>query len=271
MTAVLTPPAAHLDLEAVELAPHPNNDTLQFPDGEVYVQLDLDGVEQATVVHSGAPDPNTGVMYLYGVLERLREEDIPADVAFTYMPYGMQDAAFFPGTLNQAKAILRKLTGYYTVQDVYAVDPHFAHRDWVAALPFHILHAFPLIDEAVDMGDYTVVGPDLGAVERFGIQGFRKERKSAEEVELSGDIDIDGENVLVFDDIIETGGTMAAAYEKLADAGAERIEAAAVHGVLQEGVDRVAAQYDALHLANTVDREQATVSIEPLLRQELNV
>lgn len=271
MTAILTPPASHLDLDAQELAEHPHNDTRRFPDGEVYVQLALDGVDSATVLHAGMPEPNDGMMHLYGVLDRLREEGVPAEVAFTYMPYGMQDDVFFPGTLNRARAILRKLVDYYDVQQVHAVDAHFAHRGWAADLPFQNIHAFPRIDQAVQMEEYTVVGPDLGAVERFGIEGFRKERTSAEEVTLEGDLDVEGRNVLVFDDIIETGGTMAAAYDRLVEQGAERIEAAAVHGVLEQGVERVADQYDRLHLANTVDRDAASVSIEPLLRDRLNL
>lgn len=271
MTIICTPQASHLDTAATGLQPHPDNQTLQFPDGEVYVHLDLDGVEQASVVHSGIPEPNTGLMYLFGVLERLREDGVDAEVAFSYMPYGMQDEDFFSGTLNYARALLRKLEGYYGVEQVYAVDAHFSHRGWVDSFSFRGLDAFPLIQEAVSMEEYVVIGPDLGAVERFGIEGFEKEREDAETVRLDGEVDVEGRNVLVFDDIIETGGTMAAAYDTVQEAGAERIEAAAVHGVLEEGVERVQETYDQLYLTNTIDRETATVGIEPLIRDALNL
>ncbi|MDY6766531.1 MAG: ribose-phosphate diphosphokinase [Candidatus Nanohaloarchaea archaeon] len=267
----MTPPAAHLDLDARTLQPHPDDDALRFPDGEVYVQLDLSGVDEAAVVHAGAPDPNAGMMQLYGVLERLDEEDIPAEVAFTYMPYSRQDAAFAPGTLNRARAILRRLVDCHGVRAVHAVDSHFSHRAWVDDLPFHGVSALPLLQDRVEMEDVVVVGPDPGAGRRFGVDAFAKERSGAETVDVEGELDVDGRNVLVVDDIIATGGTMTDAYEKLRAQGAGRVEAAAVHGVLADGVEQVADMYDALHLANTVDRVQADTAVEPLLHEALDL
>ncbi len=71
------------------------------------------------------------------------------------------------------------------------------------------------------------------------------------------------------DDLIGTGHTMAAAYDRLQAQGAERVEAAAVHGVQQDGVARVRDRFDALHLANTVDRDAASVDVAPLVRDAI--
>lgn len=270
MDYITTPTAEHLDLDADTLNPHPQNDTRIFPDGEVYVQLSsIDEMDEVVVVHSGQPHPNRGLIELYGVLDLLQEHDVPADVCFTYMPYGMQDDTFYDGTLNYSRAIIQTLVDYYDVGTVYTVDAHFSERDWIDAFPVENVHAFPLIQDRVAMDDYVVVGPDLGAVKRFGIAGFEKERTGAYDVSLSGDLDVDGKNVLVFDDIIETGGTMAAAYETLQEQGAERVEAAAVHGVLDDGVERVGVTYDALHLTNTIKSPYSTIDIEPLLEETL--
>ncbi|MFB6076853.1 MAG: ribose-phosphate diphosphokinase [Candidatus Nanohaloarchaea archaeon] len=283
-----TPATAHLDLDVASLQPHPETGDHRFPDGEVYVQVPDIDADRVTVVHSGQPDPNTGLMWLYGALAALRERGIARDVILTYPPYGRQDTTFFDGTLNYARELLRTLVQDHGAGTVHVVEPHFAHRDWLGDMPVEVLHAFDRIDDAVMMDDYMVVGPDLGAVERFrvfgedadratpadgassGIEGFEKERHGGD-VSITGDLDVAGENVLVFDDMIATGGTMAAAYDELVDQGADRIEAAAVHGVLQEGVDRVASTYDALHLTNTIDRDAATVGIEPLLRDRVNL
>lgn len=271
MQVVKTPSASHLEIKGIELRKHPQNESLKFPDGEVYIQLETGEMEEAAVVHSGSPEPNAGLIQLYGVLDLLRKEKVPVDVFFTYFPYSMQDDEFFPGTLNRVKTILTKLVEYYQVEKVWAVDPHFSHRDWTSEFPLELAAAFPLIQEEVDMEDYVVVGPDLGSVERFGIPGFSKERRDAEEVRVSGQPDVEGRNVLLFDDIIETGGTMAAAGKRLEELGAERVEAAAVHGVLEEGVRRVEEEFDEIHLTNTVDRESASVRVEPLLRENLNL
>lgn len=267
MDTIVTPSAEHLDLEARRLAPHPRDGSRRFPDDEVYVQLDgLDAVASAVVVHAGQPHPNRGLAYLYGTLELLVERDCAVALVFTYVPYSRQDDAFFEGTLNYARSVLRKVHRYYGVDRIYAVDPHFGHRDWVRETPVEVLRAFPLVRDRVSMDDYVVAGPDLGAVERFGVPGFEKARESAFDVELTGSLDVDGRDVLVFDDLISTGGTMVAAYDRLKEQGAETVQAAAVHGVLEEGVRRVREAYDALYLTNSTAIAAANVGIEPLIR-----
>lgn len=267
MDLIATPSAEHLDLDALRLAFHPRNGSRRFPDDEVYVQLEeVETVDRAVVVHAGQPSPNRGLAYLYGTLELLVEHDCLVTLVFSYVPYSRQDASFYEGTLDYVRSVLRKVTGYYGVDRIYAVDPHFGHRDWVREVPLETLRAFPVIRERVTMDDYVVVGPDLGAVERFGVPGFEKERESAYDVELAGELDVEGKDVLVFDDLVATGGTMVEAFHRLKAQGAKSVEAAVVHGVLDEGVRRVWDTYEALYLTDTVANDAANVRIEPLIR-----
>jgi len=265
---VVTPSAEHLDVDARHLVSHPQNGTRQFPDSEVYVQLgDLDDVEEVLLIHSGQPHPNRGLAFLYGALAALAERECSLSVLFPYVPYGRQDKAFYEGTVNYVRSIFRVLTEHYGVERIYAIDPHFSHREWVREVPLEVLRAFPLVEQQVEMDDYVVVGPDLGAVERFGVAGFEKERASAVEVELSGELAVAGQNVLVFDDLVATGTTMVEAFHRLKEQGAETVQAAAVHGVLPEGIQRVGDTYDALYLTNTIASDAATVRVEPLIRR----
>ncbi|MDY6778044.1 MAG: hypothetical protein SVU32_05220, partial [Candidatus Nanohaloarchaea archaeon] len=207
MLTIVTPSAEHLDLEAETLVRHPDNDVRAFPDGEVYIQLDdVEELDEALVVHAGMPEPNRGLSYLTGLLDLLAGHDVRTEVFFSYMPYGMQDEVFFDGSLNYARALLRRLTGYYGVQQVHVVDAHFCHRPWTEEFPFQCVHAFPLLAEDIDMEPCTVLGPDRGAEKRFGIESFSKQRENSYTVSIEGDGDVEGKNVLVFDDIIETGG-----------------------------------------------------------------
>lgn len=265
MDIICTPAAEHLDLDAHTLDRHPSNDSREFPDGEVYVQLErVASLDEALIVHSGAPDPNDGMMYLYGLLDLLAEHDVRTEVCLTYAPYSRQDASFFPGTLNYAESILHLLA---TAADhVHTIDAHFAPHDWTGQYPYTDHRALPHIQEQVAMDDYVTIGPDTGAQERFDLAGYDKERKSAYDVELTGAVDVDGRNVLVFDDLIATGSTMIEAHQRLKEQGAARIEAAAVHGILQRGIDRVTDAYDALHLTNAINRAEANVPIEPIVR-----
>lgn len=267
MTVLVTPWADHLALDAATFDQHPDNDAFVFPGGEVYVQLaDVASMEQATVVHSGWK-PNAGLQFLYGALDLLRAHDVETTVLFTYMPYSRQDAAFYERAVNQAQAVLRKLAAYYGVEQVIGIDAHFAHRAWVDDSPFMNVHVFEQVQQAVDMEDYVVIGPDAGAADRFGITGLAKERQNAYDVAVSGDVDVAGRNVLLFDDIIATGETMVSAYNSLKEQGAATVAAAAVHGVMADGVDRVNRTFDDLFLTNTIPRDAANVRIEPVIRE----
>lgn len=267
MTTLVTPSAEHLDLDARHLAPHPRVGRRRFPDGEVFVRVEgVADLNEVLVVHAGQPHPNRGFAYLHGVLSLLADHDCTVRVAFTYVPYCRQDAAFFPGTLGYARALLRTVTAFDAVDRVYGLDPHFAARDWVDEFPFERLRAFPLLRAAVPADDLVVVGPDLGAVERFGLPGFEKERTGVETVDLRGSVDVEGRNVLVFDDIVASGETMVAAHERLTEQGAATVSAAAVHGVGEAGVRRVREAFDVFYLTNAVASAAATVGVEPLLR-----
>ena len=271
MNVIVTPTAEHLDVDALRLALHPENQGRLFPDDEVYVQIeDLDAGAEVVLIHAGQPEPNRGLAYLYGTLELLMEKECSVTLVFTYVPYCRQDKAFYEGTLNYVRSLLRKLTRYYGVNRIYAVDPHFSHRDWIREIPLEIRQAFPLVQEHVRMDDYVVVGPDLGAVERFGVPGFEKDRETAYDVELTGTLDVDGENVLVFDDLVATGGTMVSAFDRLKEQGAKAVEAAAVHGVLDEGIQRVRDTYETLYLTNTIASDAANIRIEPLIEDALH-
>jgi len=106
-------------------------------------------------------------------------------------------------------------------------------------------------------------------VERFDVTGYQKQRSSAGTVELSGELDVAGRDVVVLDDMIATGGTMVAAHDRLKDAGAEHVAAAAVHGVLDAGIERVRQTYDALYLTDSIPNEAADVSVGPVIDDAL--
>lgn len=261
MARLLTPWADHLDIEGRSFDSYPEDGGHRFPDDEVYVRLDgVDDLDQATIVHSGW-EPNAGLVFLEAAVELLREHDVAVDVVFAYMPYARQDTEHHGGDLNQAQAIVRRLTEYHAVRRIHALDPHCAGQDWVQEYPFQPISAVDRLLGAVDLDDPIIVGPDLGAADRFGIEGFRKQRRSARSVSVSGDLDVAGRDVVVLDDMIATGGTLCAAHDRLRDQGANQIVAAAVHGVLEEGITRVRQEYDDVYLTDSMPNEAANVSV----------
>lgn len=270
MKAIIqTPEAEHLEFENSIKFTRNDDGEFHFPDGESYFRLEIpEELEKATVVHTGSPEPDRGLFHLFCALEKLKREDVETELILTYFPYGMQDQIFKDGEINIAEMLLEKFKNY-GVKKIYAINPHFSHRGWTDDYPFEVIDMTEYIMEKAGLEDVVVVGPDLGASERFDISGFKKERKNSFQVEMKGDIEeeVGGKKVLVFDDIIETGGTMSRAYDKLKDMGASEVHAAAIHGVLEKGISRAKNKYDSLWLTNSIPNESFNIMVEPLIEE----
>jgi ribose-phosphate pyrophosphokinase len=109
----------------------------------------------------------------------------------------------------------------------------------------HLFAAPPVIVDYLakrDLKDPVVVSPDAGGVERAraiakrlsaGLAIIDKRRDGpnvAVFMHLIGDVE--GKDVVIIDDMIDTAGTLIQAVDALKREGARRILAAAVHGVL---------------------------------------
>jgi ribose-phosphate pyrophosphokinase len=132
------------------------------------------------------------------------------------------------------------------LQRIVAVDLHSAALEGFFGVPVEHLSAVGLLANAL-AGQITspgvIVAPDLGAVklaERYGellhlpIAIVHKTRISGEEVSVRGIVgDVRGRAPVIIDDMISTGGTIAAACKALLAAGcAPEVTVAATHALL---------------------------------------
>jgi ribose-phosphate pyrophosphokinase len=96
----------------------------------------------------------------------------------------------------------------------------------------------------MEIPQLTIVSPDAGGVERARAIAKRlqadlaiadKRRVAANEAEVLHIIgEVEGRNVLILDDIIDTAGTLAKTVSALKEKGAGRILAAGIHAVLSD-------------------------------------
>jgi ribose-phosphate pyrophosphokinase len=125
------------------------------------------------------------------------------------------------------------------------MDLHAAQIQGFFDIPVDHLFAAPLVLEAIrelDVPDLVIVSPDAGGVERARAIAKRlqvalaivdKRRVAPNEAEVMNVIgDVEGKNVLILDDIIDTAGTLVKTVEALRDKGAGLVYAVGVHGVL---------------------------------------
>jgi ribose-phosphate pyrophosphokinase len=244
-----------------------------FPDGETYIRISrvrkmIGG--RVVVLHSGSPNPNEGIVELEMVLQILKDYKIEPEVFFTYFPYGQQDKIFLKGEENAAENLIRKIIDYYSVDKIYAIEPHFGKMRWVERYPFVEISAVPLLLKKVKKDfkdDILFLSPDKGGKRRTGISGLKKKRQDSFNVELSLDQDIDlkGKNVGLVDDILETGGTLIGCYKKAKSLGAKEVIALITHGPLESGMERVEGKFSNLYLTNTIKNKRANIDISSLI------
>lgn len=221
----------------------------RFPDGEAYVRVrdDVAG-ETAVAVQRTASDRD--LLELLLLEDALARRD-PGEllVALPYLPYARQDRVFQEGEALSvdvvAQAVGRRADG------VVVVDPHEASvldRFPCAAAS---ASAVPELAEALEDEDVDVVlAPDEAARPRAQEAAGRldarvdhlvKERISADEVRSEPrQLDVDGDDVVVLDDIVSTGGTMSEAVATLREQGARRVVAVCTHGLfVDDALDRL--------------------------------
>lgn len=249
-----------------------------FPDGELYVRIpDVEKVrgKRTMILHSGMPSPNESLLELESVLEILNYNSPSSiEVFFLYYPFGMQDKIFLPGEINMAEHIAKKLVDYYNVSRIYTIDVHFHSSELMKKYPFVDLSAEKTIldkmkEDGIDINNIVCIAPDMNSQKRLGIEGFEKERENSYTISIKGREDLNrkvkGKTVAVWDDLIETGGTMARAIEEIQKMNAKEIIAVATHGVLQEGIEKVRSKCSKLYLTDTINTKYANVDISGLV------
>jgi len=131
--------------------------------------------------------------------------------------------------------------------------------------------------------DIVVVSPDKGAIDRskafanhFGenipVEIFDKERDvTTGEIQMSGVLNLKGKDVVISDDIIATGGTMATAIKIAKESGANKIFAVATHALLlgQAKFRILKAGADEIIGTDSIDNEVCQVSLAKIIADYL--
>jgi len=246
----------------------------KFPDGEKYVRVLGSGSEAAVVSSTFAPQDEK-IVELLLIGDALRERGFKKLRAVVpYFAYSRQDRVTKEGEPVSVRAVMKALGIYY--DELYIFDLH--NPETLKYFPGKGVNVSParvIADYFREkLGDGIVLAPDKGARERaravaqeLGLEysHFEKRRISPTEVEMRPvDIDVNGKNVLIVDDIISTGGTMVKAAQILRKLGAERIFVGVTHGVFAEGaIERVSGAVDELAVTNTIPTPVSKISIAP--------
>ncbi|HSE62840.1 MAG TPA: ribose-phosphate pyrophosphokinase [Thermoanaerobaculia bacterium] len=264
-----------------------------FSDGENYCQIDenVRGADVFVVQPTSSP-VNDHMMELLILLDAFRRSSASRITAvMPYFGYARQDKKDKPRVPIAAKLMADLLTAS-GADRILTMDLHTLQIQGFFNIPVDHLFAAPVLLDAIRemaIEDLVIVSPDVGGVARARAIGKRlgaslaiidKRRGGPNETEVLNVVgDVEGKNVLILDDIIDTAGTLVQAEEALRKQGARRTFAAAVHPVFSGPArQRIeASKLETLFVTNTIPlddsmrdcRQIHTLSVAPLLGEAI--
>ncbi len=223
-----------------------DNNVSTFSDGEISVNINetVRGRDVYIIQSVAPPKVNTNLMELLIMIDALKRASAGRITAvIPYYGYARQDRKAKARDPISAKLIANLITEA-GADRMLTMDLHAPQIQGYFDIPVDHLIGVPILTEYFTrkkLENLVLVSPDLGSVtrtrnfaERLGVPLaiIDKRRPKANEVEVMNVIgDIEGKNVLLVDDMIDTAGTITSGANALKDLGAKRVFACCTHGV----------------------------------------
>lgn len=257
-----------------------------FPDGESYVRLEGKiREEEAIIVQTTSPPQDTRLIQLALMADAAKRNGArTVRTIVPYLAYARQDKIFLQGEALSIEVIanMLKVAG---VDSLLTVNVHQEKILGRFPLPAKTVSAIPLLAEYFKqqgLGGAFALAPDEGAAHIAkqanqilkGGWGSLEKQRDHHTGQISMEkrpLDVKGKTVVIFDDIISTGGTIVAAAEILKELDAKRIYASCVHPILAGDAEKriLNAGVEEVVGTDSVPCRASKVSLAPLIAKEL--
>ncbi len=251
----------------------------RFADDEIWVEIqeNMRG-EDVFIIQSTSKPANDNLMELLVITDALRRASAGRITAvIPYFGYARQDRKPAPRTPITAKLVSNLITEA-GAERVLTVDLHAGQIQGFFDIPTDNLYAVPVFARhTLDMfkgedDSLMVVSPDVGGLVRartfaksidadLAVIDKRRERAGVvDQMQVLGDVD--GRTCILFDDIVDSAGTLCKAAEALREKGAKDVHAMCTHGVLSNNaLDRIAAsELKTVSVTDSIDQSQRPAS-----------
>jgi len=263
----------------------------RFADGEIDVRI-LESVrgEDCYVIQPTCNPVNDNLMELLIFMDALRRASAGRITAVVpYYGYARADRKPAPRVAITAKLVANLITEAGASR-VITLDLHAAQIQGFFDIPLDHLYSRPAILEYIRNRNFentVVVSPDVGSVERarsfakrldMGLVIIDKRRPRPNEAVVYNIIgDVKGKTCFIFDDLVDTAGTLCQVAQSIKEHGAAKIIAAATHGVLsRDAIERIdKSPIEELILSDTIPVNASKsakikiVSVAPILAEAI--
>ena len=222
----------------------------KFNDEEIFAEI-KENVRKKTCfyIHDSSMNPQDWAMSLAIINDALmRSSAGKINNVLPYMKYSRQDRMASPRTPISSSVIADMMQKQ--AYRVITTDIHNPAIQGSYKIPFDNLKAYPVIIKHLQknysefLENAVIVAPDIGSAQRaesyakrlnLSVAVAHKKRKEAGIIEKMTIIgDVHGKNVLLVDDMIDSGGTLIKASEILKEKGGKQIYACANHGLFSK-------------------------------------
>jgi len=253
----------------------------RFSDGEIHFYID-ENVRRADVfvIQSGSYDTNFHLMELFLMIDAFKRASAERVTAvIPYYGYARQDWKDRPRVPISARLVADLLEAA-GADRVLTMDLHSPQIQGFFSIPVDNLMAAPVLAEFIqtlDLENLTIVSPDAGGVARARIFAKRmvatlaivdKRRPAPNVAQVLHVIgEVQGQDVVIMDDMVDTGGTLVQSVNALKREGAKKIYAACTHPVLSgKAVERIEnSDMEKLIVTNTIFLSEALKSSKKII------
>ncbi len=243
-------------------------DIKRFSDGEISVQIaeSVRGRDVFIIQSTGVPS-NDNLMELLIMTDALRRSSASSITAVVpYFGYARQDRKAAPRVPITARLVadMYETAG---INRVVTIDLHAGQIQGFFNIPVDNRYGSVTFENYIkskNLKNPIIASPDIGGVARARYFASRmglemvivdKRREKANESEVMNIIgDVNGKDVIMIDDMVDTAGTMVKAATALKNKGATSVMACATHAVLSgKAYDNIEnGELDELIITNTL-------------------
>ncbi|MFK7755755.1 MAG: ribose-phosphate pyrophosphokinase [Flavobacteriales bacterium] len=217
----------------------------KFSDGEFQPSIEETVRGKVVVIIQSTPPPSDNLFELLLMVDAAKRASAKSIVAvLPYFGFARQDRKDRPRVAIGAKLVANLLTAA-GVDRVVTMDLHADQIQGFFEVPVDHLFAstifLPYL-ESIRTPEMIIATPDTGGTKRANAYAkylnvdlaiCYKQRKVANQIENMTVIgDVEGKDVVLIDDMVDTAGTLTKAADMMMEHGAKSVRAVCTHGVL---------------------------------------